>query len=513
MDTRWWILFWVCAISFFSEFFISESSILVQRLTGTAEECRNGEDACLDIDILQFNVVISMYSWAAAAASLLAGAISDRYGTKFALLVTASFYLIGPIIFTLGAYVKSRGASLGLLVLGRIILGLAAGSYGVLGHRIKAGWFFYKELGISFSLHIMFDRIGDASAYLILGALLPYIGMRGVMWFSVGMVIIASASAVILSYLDNKSGALGVVWTSTATGQPSSLWLAIKSFDHLFWAITLIIFFYYGTVSTFTANGPNYISQAYAFSESASSYVVGLVYDMGLLAPLAGYLMDRFGHREYWFLGCAAILFLAFLFELTIPQFPAALLTVMVGLGYTGFGPLAWSTVPVVVSSDTVGLGLGFGKFAHNAGVATMTTITGALLETEAEKVPWINLFIFLFVTTLICLLLAALIVWLNWLTFFRLTFSQRQRSQHNTLQEITPLRVAFEGRQEQLAAARLASTASSTKSPLFKTESRVPSSASFQTANSAERLSRSRTNTDASFKSAVSGEFIEING
>ena len=164
------------------------------------------------------------------------------------------------IIFTLGTYVSSQRAALALLLLGRIVLGLAAGSYGVLSHRIKAGWFFYRELGISFSLHILFDRIGDASAFLILGAMLPYIGMRGVMWFSVGMVIIAATCVVILAYLDNKTGSLGVVWTALSDHRPSSFWTAIKNFDFLFWTVITIVGFYYGTVSTFTANGPNYIA-------------------------------------------------------------------------------------------------------------------------------------------------------------------------------------------------------------------------------------------------------------
>ena len=147
-----------------------------------------------------------------------------------------------------------------LLVIGRIIFGLAAGSYGVLGHRIKAGWFFYKDLGISFSLHLLFDRIGDASAYLILGALLPSFGMRGVMLFSVGMVVITAASAVILAYLDNKTGSHGVVWTALSDLQLSSIWTAIRKFDYLFYAIITLVLFFYSTVSTFTANGPNYVA-------------------------------------------------------------------------------------------------------------------------------------------------------------------------------------------------------------------------------------------------------------
>ena len=44
---------------------------------------------------MEFNVVISMYYWAAATGALFAGAISDLYGTKFALWVTAGCYLLG----------------------------------------------------------------------------------------------------------------------------------------------------------------------------------------------------------------------------------------------------------------------------------------------------------------------------------------------------------------------------------------------------------------------------------
>ena len=181
-------------------------------------------------------------------------------------------------------------------------------------------------------------------------------------------------------------------------------------------------------------------------------------------------MIDRFGHREYWFVGCATVLFLAFLFVLTIPRFPAALLTVMVGLGYTAIGPLAWSTIPLVVTTTTAGLGFGIAKFAQNAGVGALTAIAGGLLDIgqNPNVVPWMNLLILLLVTSLLCCILAGLIVWLDRKTSSRLTFSQKERSERYTAQENTPLNVDFERKQEPDSRSRL-SSANSTKSTTSK--------------------------------------------
>lgn len=99
MDTRWWILVWCSVHSFCSDFFSDEPSVLVQRLVGTADACNNStssKDACLDLNLYQFNLVISVSSWASAVAAIVSGIVIDRYGSKITLWVCAGLLVIGP---------------------------------------------------------------------------------------------------------------------------------------------------------------------------------------------------------------------------------------------------------------------------------------------------------------------------------------------------------------------------------------------------------------------------------
>ena len=101
MDTRWWVLFWCCVHSFFGDFFSDEPSVLVQRLVGTAAACTKNttataaRDDCLDLNLYQFNLIISVSSWASAVAAICSGIVVDRQGSERALWVCAGLFALG----------------------------------------------------------------------------------------------------------------------------------------------------------------------------------------------------------------------------------------------------------------------------------------------------------------------------------------------------------------------------------------------------------------------------------
>ncbi len=101
----------------------------------------------------------------------------------------------------------------------------------------------------------------------------------------------------------------------------------------------------------------------YGFTEATASYLTGIVYDVALLAPLSGWLIDRYGHRDYVVLGTGVLLFFGFTLLYYVPQGPPALFIILIGLGYTIYGPTVWSSVPLMVTPDVVGLATGTGKF------------------------------------------------------------------------------------------------------------------------------------------------------
>lgn len=181
---------------------------------------------------------------------------------------------------------------------------------------------------------------------------------------------------------------------------------------------------------------------AYGYSESVASYIVGIVYDISLLAILFGWLTDRYGHREYWLLGSASFLFLAFICEAIIPRFPAWLLTTFIGIGYTIFGPTLWSSIPLIVLPASVGSAIGTGKFFQSAGTGVLTAIAGAVLNMDTVQAgyPWMAFILMLLITSGIGVAVTGLATYFNSRTDYRLTPSQREREAQYDLQEKTPL-------------------------------------------------------------------------
>lgn len=147
-------------------------------------------------------------------------------------------------------------------------------------------------------------------------------------------------------------------------------------------------------------------------------------------------------------LSSAIMFFLAFTLELSIPKFPAWLLTTLIGVGYATFGPIFWSSIPLVVSPNYVGTALGFMKFCCYAGNGIFTALAGLLLGTtsSSDNIPWLSLIIMLVVTSGFGLIVTSLMFYLNIKTERRLTPSQKMRDLGNALREITPLISADNG-------------------------------------------------------------------
>ncbi|OQV13139.1 hypothetical protein BV898_12678 [Hypsibius exemplaris] len=444
MDTRWWILIFCSIQTFTSDFFNEEPSVLVQRLTGTAEPCTNGTDVCLNLDLNEFNWIFSGSNWAAALAAICAGLIIDRYGSKLALLCSAGLLFFGTLIFVLATYSADTTTAFAVLMVGRLMVGLGAGSGTVITHRMKAGWFLYRELALAFSIQIFLGRLGSATSFLLIGSVVDRLGLRTCLWLGFVANLFAAGSNVALVYLDQRGSAMAS--TAPTSGNFSTIWRFIRQLDGTFWCVVLTVLLYYGTTLTFVANGPNFLAMRYGFSETRASIVTGFIYDIGLLAPLSGWLTDRFGYRQYWIAGTSGFLFIGFLLLYLIPQAPPGIFVLLIGIGYTSYGPTVWSSIPLIVPPDAVGLATGIGKFLQFVGTGAETAGAGAILNMNDSRVrvPWDIFSIYLICMAALCCLACALVVFLNHKGDQRLTPSQKDRDRGNGLQEITPLKVDF---------------------------------------------------------------------
>ena len=174
-------------------------------------------------------------------------------------------YLLFRLMFAAAAYSTRTSTAFAVMVTARIFMGLAAGAAVVILHRMKAHWFLYRELALSFSVQLLVGRCGSAICFILLGSIVDQIGLRGGLWLGFGTVLLSAGSAVALAYLDQRGAHLAHTSPTSANSAArprtlSALWRAMTKLGAIFWCLVVVVFFYYGTIQTFMANAPNFLA-------------------------------------------------------------------------------------------------------------------------------------------------------------------------------------------------------------------------------------------------------------
>lgn len=76
------------------------------------------------------------------------------------------------------------------------------------------------------------------------------------------------------------------------------LWHDLKMLPFIYWMVVAMIFCLSPILYTFTAFGPSYFEDKWDLSEVEAGNITSVLYATILLAPVAGFLMDRFGYRS-----------------------------------------------------------------------------------------------------------------------------------------------------------------------------------------------------------------------
>ncbi len=84
--------------------------------------------------------------------------------------------------------------------------------------------------------------------------------------------------------------------------------------------------------------------------------------------------------------------------------------------------------------------------FTEYVGVGTLTAGAGGILDMTGNRrlVPWEIFFIYLICASALCIILSSVVIYLNRVTYYRLTPSQRVRDQQNLMQEVIPLNIGY---------------------------------------------------------------------
>ncbi|XP_022086175.1 major facilitator superfamily domain-containing protein 1-like isoform X3 [Acanthaster planci] len=423
---RFVVLFFNCMLTFGTAFCFDMPSVLQAIFQGNitcinATTYGNSSDCVEGLGMTpnQYNLLYAIYAWTNAIVVIAAGFLIDKLGNQVGLFLFSGLCLIGSSTFAGGAMLKGTKAMLPMMLIGRLIFGSGNGSLIIVRNRITAYWFKDKELAFAFGVTLTFVRLGSVLNFLLTKSIEDKVGLTWVLWGGAFLCALGFTSAIVTSILD--------IYGVRQLGQESNVkqsskklhFSDIRYFNSSYWLVVLTIMFFYNGVFPFMADASKFIHDKYGFKEESPvpSYLVGAVFDVSLvLCVLLGALIDIIGMRGLLALFCSVA---------TIPVFGLLAFThiyplvstLWLGFTYSIASATLWSSIPLVVTQETVGMAMGFATSAQMIGVGICNNVIGAILGNKNTPLPhdelmkrWKYVMIFLFANTLCCVVTAILL-------------------------------------------------------------------------------------------------------
>ncbi|XP_055335892.1 major facilitator superfamily domain-containing protein 1-like [Paramacrobiotus metropolitanus] len=417
-----WVFLIFNGLHFFSTaLFQDELSGLNGRLQGTVEDCHNGMDTtCLNFTASQFNGIYVSGFWMGCITSILTGFFVARFGVWVSSYWTGLCILFGSTLFTLGPYLSNQSA-FAIMLIGRF--SACIGVYGnfVVSGEVKSHWFSGKELALSFSIYFCCGRIGSIVAFTSVGSLLESLGLQNTLWvlwvLTQGATIFAVLSGWV--YQNYTSARLDAQVLDDSAAVTYNLY----TLGHLgtsCWLMCGVVFFFYGALNSMLADGTKFFIEMYNYSETKAAITVGIIPDIGLIAPLFGWLIDRYGYRDV--VTCVATLFMLLAILLIAPVPVSAVMIIglsCLALAYALDIACFWSNIAVLVTYPPyVVIGLGVGIASELLASGLLLLISGFILDDTSLTIEarWRNFFITVTLFAATAVVFAVVLVVYDWM-------------------------------------------------------------------------------------------------
>jgi MFS family permease len=323
--------------------------------------------------------VAAMINWITlGVASLIGGALSDRFGSRRVIIV-------GGLLFVAGTLLMSQIQSLWhlYLVFG-IVLAIGRSAAGVPLTALVTKWF-VRNQGLALSL-AQSQNVGSALFAPLAAVLLTDYGWRGTyLWFGLGALLILPLAWLMR---EQQTGAVPLQplgpgpWrtqSQPASPQPVGLTLGQAMRTRVFWTLNLMVVGCCTCHSCILLHGVNHMTDVGLAMPTAAS-VVAIMAIAGMAGKIAnGLLADRFGAK--WavagFLGLQAGMIPFFLEAHSVPSFYAW--AILFGIGYGGPMPVYAMLFREYYGTRSIGSILGVFFLIASLGMASGGMMGGVL--------------------------------------------------------------------------------------------------------------------------------------
>ena len=260
-------------------------------------------------DATAIGAMYTMYSVAAVVAVLAGGVLIDRVGVRRASLIFSGFVVAG-------AAMVAAAPSLAVLDAGRVIFGIGSESMIVAQSAITARWFSGKELAMAFGITLTIARLGTLFSFNVEELVATRLGWRGALWIAAGLCVFSFICNWVYTLMDRH--AEPILKLPEAGSGDKIAWSDIGKFRPSYWFAVGICVTFYSAIFPFTALATKFFNDKWGMpmaSGEGLGFMAGVFYNFThmfntaqgvtsiiiaasmVLAPFAGNLVDRVGHR------------------------------------------------------------------------------------------------------------------------------------------------------------------------------------------------------------------------
>ncbi len=335
----------------------------------------------------------SMYSIAAIISVLIGGFLIDWIGTRKASMIFSLLVLIGSVFVAFAD-------SLPILFVGRFIFGAGSEPLVVAQSAILARWFKGKELALSFGIALTVSRLGTLFSFNMGELIAEYYGGYRYALIAAMLFVLISLLANIVYVIMDRHGEKALKLSDSKI-EDKIIFKDIKNFKPAFWYISMLCVLFYSAVFPFTALSTDFFVDKWAIARVAEasggffyqafnnflhmfSTAGGIssiiIFASMVLAPFAGYLVDKKGKRASLMIVGSLIMIPAYLlmgFSTMYPVLPMMIL----GAAFVLVPAAMWPAVPLIVKKEHVGTAFGLITFIQNIGLALFSYLNGLLRD------------------------------------------------------------------------------------------------------------------------------------
>ena len=310
----------------------------------------------LSLSHAQAGSLMGLFTFPSIFLAILAGALSDRWGSYKVGLISLILMFTGTLSLSLSRTYAVAG-------LGRVVAGSGALAICIVTARALSLWFKGRELGTAMGIYNTAMPVGTIICFTIFGTLGENSGWRIPLFVAVFICLLGLLVFIFLykTALDTS------LEMSQKKQEVTGVFSSLANIGILVWLTGLCWLWFNAAAISFSTFAPDFFV-SHGHSTGYAGFLTSLfMWGSLALSPVIGRVIDRLGHNEIFIGGGGLILAMA-LFLLSKSAhflFPMGLMAIAAGLVPTP----VFSYLSKILSPRDLGLGFGILNMASGIGI------------------------------------------------------------------------------------------------------------------------------------------------